>query len=579
MLQLTPEQAEALENVERTMFLQRLGAHLTEQWPAVAERLGERLPAFVDLAVQQAERHRLTFAVGVARFVNLCFLWGTSFEQKPGFEWAMDTLADVHRHEWLIVHQLVRRSIAALSGQNGPLPSPEALLEADTRLMQAFAGLGRMGRLLLREGLELPRVACDLDVADIRLVDPPPRLEYDVSTTGSSRIAAPPWPPSLRIDPKRPQWPELVSILAPRRNAGPPVRLQVRVAARSVCDSDWHPHVTFTSPHALWESRGHEARAISWLVSMPDSHVPDTDLGAAIAEETFPELSRLSIATCGLRDDGVPLGEGNIQVWVYPASQWLLEVAHSSTQPLTWPGPEVAPSGDTRVRLECDGVARDASAWDAGFKEHLGTALLTAMARLGGAWERTAGVTQAQVVGEASLLTGRAALTWGWREGDRSLSNKALLRFVADLDLMACKLDVVLTGQLALGGARATVRLRLQGEAPLRTRIAREGENPTLPVLMADTVSRFRIPFNLEVEPLATADAAVLNVCGPCSGALVGEAGLRPRVSGGSGWQWYVQLRIEPGVVPIVLHDPLIGQTQRDLPLLPTLPLLDWSLG
>jgi hypothetical protein len=70
----------------------------------------------------------------------------------------------------------------------------------------------------------------------------------------------------------------------------------------------------------------------------------------------------------------------------------------------------------------------------------------------------------------------------------------------------------------------------------------------------------------------------VCHALGPCSGALVGEAGLRPR-SEGSGWQWFVKLGLEPVFAPIMLHDPLLGQTQRKLALLPALTLVDWSAG
>lgn len=580
MLQLTPDQAEALENVEETIFHLQLAAHLTGQWPVVAERLGERLPAFVELAVRTARKHRLTIVAGIARYVSLCFVWGPGFEQKPGFEWARDALADEHRHEWLIVHQLVRRTIAALLAKPGSaLPSAQALLDADSRLIQMFSGHGRIGRLLLREGLELPRVACDADAAEIRLVEPPARHEYQVSASGSTRVAAPNLPVPLRIDAKRAHWPVSISILADDQASGPPVRLQVRIAATAVCDPEWHPHVALATTHGQFEARGHEARAISWLLHAPSAAGSGTEPAPAIGEEAFPEVSRLDVTTCGLRDDGIPLAEGKVQVWVYPATQWLLELAHSGKQILNWPGPAAEPVGNTRVRLECDGVARDSTAWSKGFQENLGSAIQAAVSRLGGAWERTSGLSQAFVKGQASLLTGRAAVTWGWRTGDNTLSSKALLRFVADLDLMVCVIDLQMVGQLAFGSARATLRLQVKGESPLRTRISREGPDVELPVLMANAVGRFRIPLQLEVEPIATVDGAVLNLCGPCSGALVGEAGLRPRVAGGSGWQWYVSLRIEPAAVPVMLHDPLIGQTRHELSLLPALPLLDWSLG
>jgi hypothetical protein len=60
---------------------------------------------------------------------------------------------------------------------------------------------------------------------------------------------------------------------------------------------------------------------------------------------------------------------------------------------------------------------------------------------------------------------------------------------------------------------------------------------------------------------------------------LVGEAGLRPRSEGGSGWQWFANLRVEPVVVEIMVDHPFRGQSRRPVALLPAIDLLRWSLG
>ena len=191
MLQLTQEQAEALEGAERAMLLRRTSAHLALQWPAVADRLGDRLPAFVDFALTAAERHGLRIALSALRYVNLCFIWGTGFEDKPSFGWARELLTDARMHEWQTVHQLVRRSVEHLAARKEGLPTPEALARADARVTQTFAGLGLLGRLLLREGVELPLLACDLELAAIRVSDADPALEYALSASGASRVTAP----------------------------------------------------------------------------------------------------------------------------------------------------------------------------------------------------------------------------------------------------------------------------------------------------------------------------------------------------------------------------------------------------
>ena len=571
MLQLTPEQAEALEAIERTLLLRRLGSHLAARWPAVAERLGARLPAFVEHALTSAEQHGLRIALGALRYVNLCFVWGTGFEDKPGFEWARNTLADPKRHEWQKVHQLVRRSLDALATPKPPQPSADALAEADAGLMQAFARLGLLGRLLLREGVELPRVACDLEVAAIRTTDTVAAQIYALTPTGPVRAPAPAPPPPLRVDMTQPAWPPRIAVLARAADAGAGTRLQLRTVTHAVCDGDWHPHVAFAGTHGVWDWRGAEARAISWPLSAALQTTASAELGVAIGETLPPEIARLQLTTCALREEGVPLGGGTMQVWVHPACQSLFTLLRQGTRTLAWPGGDSAPASATEVRIERDGRALDAAGWRRGF-DALDALLQTAVDRLGAAWERSAGIEHAQLSAELGVLQGSGALTWGW-QASASSADAARMRIAAELDLQGFSAMLECRGELHLGGARALLRLRAAGSAPLRVQSESAGEP------MAAALTRFRIPFTLELETLATPEAAVLNLDGPCVGALVGEAGLRPRLEGGSGWQWVVLLRVEAVSAHLTLHDPVLGQSRQLCTLLPEMPLLAWSLG
>jgi len=83
----------------------------------------------------------------------------------------------------------------------------------------------------------------------------------------------------------------------------------------------------------------------------------------------------------------------------------------------------------------------------------------------------------------------------------------------------------------------------------------------------------------LQVAALATPGGRLLQALGPATGALVGEAGLRPCTTGRSGWEWFAGLRLEPVAVTLGGHDPLLGWQQQALPLLPALSLVDWRLG
>ena len=317
MLRLTTEQAEALEGVELLMLQQRLADHLAVQWPSVVGKLGARFPQFVEFTLAAASEHQLRIALSALRYVNLCCVWGSSFEKKPDFEWASSLLRDPRMHEWQKMHQLVRRSVEHLSRRSDPaLPSSSELDESDARLMQVFAGLGMNGRLLLREGVELPLSACDFALAAIRVSEGQPRFVYLLDGPSVSRPAAPAAPPPLRIDAEQPIWPERIHVLAPTAEAGgKATRLQLRTVAHASCNADWHPHVALAGTHGLWDLRGSEARAISWPLLAPATTTAVPAMKVAIAEETAPDIMRLQFSTCAMRVQCLPLGSGAVQVW------------------------------------------------------------------------------------------------------------------------------------------------------------------------------------------------------------------------------------------------------------------------
>lgn len=577
MLQLTQEQAEALEQVELGMLRRGLARHLSAQWPATADRLGARLPQFIEFTSAAAARHQLHIALAVIRYVNLCFVWGSAFEDKPGFEWARNLLADPRMHEWQKLHHLVRRSAERL-GQRGDagLPTPEALQAADARLTQVFAGLGLAGRLLLREGVALPLSPCDLDLAAIRTIDETPGFEYLLSDAGVSRRPAPPSPPALRIDTEHPAWPDRIHVLArAAATGGKPTRLQLRTSSQATCDAGWHPHVSFAGEHGLWDLRGGDARAISWPLCAPTRSSAAPGLLAAIAEETTPDMARLQLSTCSLREQGVPVGSGSVQLWTYAADQWLLQLKRPAPEVMHWPE-QTTVSGNSRVALERDGTALDASGWAQGF-DTLDAQLQSALGKLGAAWERSLGIERAQLKANTSVLCGSAALAWGWHQPGDDFRSPMSMQLQAWLALQAFAIDLRCEGELRTGGAHAALRLSANGATALRKHLVRH--TPSSPEDLRDTVAGFRIPFHLDIDSLATAGAATVNASSACAGALVGEAGLRPRLEGGSGWQWFAQLRVEQVTVEVSLDDPLLGRNLKTLTLLPAMQLLTWSLG
>ncbi len=571
---MQPPQTEAAERAHWEAFVGQLAEHLAAQWPAMPERLGERYAAFVETAVAQAEKRGLVRAASIARYVNLSFVWGPSFHDKPGFEWAAGLLAAPREQEWSTLHRLVRRSLAELQRLPDARIAPEVLASADERLLDRFGLLGRRGALHPNEPPPAPRRACDVEAAELRLLEPAVTQHYVMEAGQWQRVPLPA-PAPLRITAADPM-PRLVGVLSQPPGHPQPARLQWRTRTHAVCDVDLHPALSYAGSHGLWRWQGHEARAVSWPVHTLEQPAPPP--GTVIAEETSPDLFKLDLAVCGLRDDGDPVGSLSGQVWVWPAEQWWLELQRGA--PVAQPvGEAAAPRAATRCRIERDGLAQDAGALREAFEQGLDGAVGEALKKLLAAWQAVDGLASPRLEGLLALLVGRAACTWGWRLGAGGLEGRALMRVVGEIDMQAAQAELAFEGELADGDARSRLLLRCVGKAPLRHDLRREAAEPPLLAALMPVRASLRFPFEAELMPLAADSGALLQAAGACTGALVGEAGLRPRTSGGSGWEWFAQLRLEPVALPVELQDPLLGCQRRVLALLPAATLLDWKLA
>lgn len=546
---------------------------LAAHWPAVAERLGDRQAAFLASAAQSAARHGLVDALSQARYLNLCFAFGPGFELKPQHEWALALLADERLQPLVKLHQVLHRARAELQRSGGDAAT---LLRADTRLLDdADAALQAQDR----DAAPLPRQACDIEALELRVLDSDWRHEYRLLGGQWQHVPGPAVPPALRITAEQPA-PERLHLLTHAAGRGPLARLQLRQALHAVC-GERHPAARWLSAEGLSQWHGHEAKAVSWPVGSLAATPPA--LGLALAEESAPAVHLLQVPSCGLRDMGVPLGPQALQVWAWPADQWLWVMQREPASESQWPAESAAPapaattpSAPTRCRIERDGQPVDARGWVAGFDQQLAQAWQQAMQALFAAWQRSA--EQATLRATPGLLTGRAAMTWGWREGSAGLAAEPVLRVAGELDL-ACSLALTLQGDMDLGGSRARVQLQAEGSQTLCQPVLRDTPRPGLLETVLPLAAELRLPFTITVDPIAHDDGLVWREAGPCSGALTLSAGLRPRQSGGSGWQWFVRAALEPVMAPLVLHDPVLGLTHRQLALLPALPLIDWSLG
>lgn len=578
---MLPQDIEAREAAAWTGFLQRLGEHLGAQWPLMQERLGDRLPAFVELCAQQTLQRGFLRAASVARIANLWFVWGPAFNERPGFEWAAALLAQPPEQEWLVVHQLLQRSLLELKklqDQGQARIEPVALAGADQRLIETFGRLGRQGELTPREPLPLPLKACDLEAAELRLLEPAVSEQY-VYAAGNWQRAPLAVPAPMRVDLTNPV-PRLLAVLANPPGVKPRATVQLRSRSHTVCDGDVHPALGFGGTHGRWRWVGHETRAVSWPAQALAQPGPPQGPGSAIAEETSPDVYKLDLDVCGLRDEGAALGSLSTQLWAWPAAQWLLTVERQAAelQPVAV-GREPAQRNATRIGVERDGQPQDAAPLRRRFEQGLDGATAQGLQTLLATIGAIEGVAPASLEAKLALLSGRAAFTWGWALGPSGMNARAFMRLLGALEMRAIEADLHAETELTLVGGRARLRLHCSGSAALELQLRREAAEPALAPTLLPAKTAFKLPFTAELTPLATDTGALLQLAAPCSGALVGEAGLRPRLSGGSGWEWYASLRLDPGVLPLVVLDPILGARHLDHPLWDMKPILDWSVG
>ncbi|HSI61223.1 MAG TPA: hypothetical protein VLA16_26935 [Ideonella sp.] len=593
MLQLSPEQVSCLEDLAMARGLQRVGEALGEAWPEVPPRLGERYAALVQHGARLGAAAGLVDGLCVARYLSCWLVWGAEFENKPGFEWAREILGDRRRPQGAKVFQLCRRSRDELRrrAEQGAAPTPTAQLPtaaafdaALKRLDAALASWGTLGSLLPTPPVQLGE-ACDFDAIDIRLVDSAWRQRYSAAEGNWQRQPCAPEAAQLTLaattlPPTGAALPTQLTVLSQQAGRGTPARLKLRTRSTTRCDLAVHPMVRVNGPQGLVELRGrHAAELLLTLHAEPAALPPGERLVPALAVESTPVRSGLALSCCGVREHGAAVGELATQLAVYPAEQWLLAWRREASPPLHWPEPASGPprTPPSRCRIECDGVAVDASRWQAGL-DALDSELQQGLARLLTAWERVAGVIEGHLDAEPAVMAGQAGLTWGYAEGPAGIAEPPHLRVEGGLEGIACQLQLRLAGQLALDGSRSVLRLAVEERSEMHLTLQRGAAQPELPAALGPAQMAFRHAVTLQLEPLADEGGALMQLAGPVKGALVGACGLQAHPSG-PGLQWFARLAFEAVSVTMELHDPLLGVQYLQRPLLPAMVLLDWHLS
>ncbi|MBT9459295.1 MAG: hypothetical protein IV097_21945 [Burkholderiaceae bacterium] len=601
MLLLNAEQTQALQALKLERDIRRLSEALATGFPEIPGRLAERYEQLVRHGVQRGAVHGLTHAVCVARYLACWFMLGAEFETRPGFVWAQDLLTDGGRPEGAKVFQLCRRTreeLARLALQAAPpqgLMPPALFDQAIAGLDAALMERGMLGSLLPGSPVQLGE-ACDIDALDLRLLESGMGLQYRVEQGQWRRLPAEVDRSAITLSagagPRHlvPQStaPDAaaVSALPARLNvlsqpAGRDVtRLRLRTRAAACCDPKVHPLAVLNGPRGVSDWRGQHANDVLLnLYADTPAPPPGDALQPVIAAEGPAQISVLELSSCGLRDAGQSLGTLSTQIAVYPAEQHLMAWKREPGPAMTWPETPAAPTTTppSRFRIERDGLALEASRWQAGL-EDLDRQLIEGLGRLATAWERESGVSRGSLQAQPMLLSGTAGLSWGWAEGEQGMRSMPFYRVAGLMDLVACQLNLRLSGDLALHGSLSRLTLHCAGSAPLQLSWQRGAKDADLMATLAPAQTQFRHPFVLQLEATARDELAVLDIGCPVVGALVGSCGLRPKAEG-PGLQWFAKLEIAPASVILLLHDPLLGQRELVRPLLPAMKLLDWSLG
>lgn len=546
---------------------------LQQRWRTVAERAGERRAALLQSIAEKTEQRGFGEGAPAARFANLCLALGPGFETRPENEWALAILLNEALEPWVRLHQLVVQAVAHLQrrGSEGRALA-DRLHHNDGWLLDQF----EPAQTVRRRVPALRRSACDLEAVELRLLDSGFRHEYRrvVGQPGQWQRVAVEVPAPVRINAQHPA-PERVTVLTRSEADGAPVRVQLRTAHHAHCALGLHPAIEWQQPSSgreRWQDEA--ARSASWALAVP----PDTG-PPRLLQTGWHAISLVQVESCGVRDEGQPLGSLALQLWAYPARQHLLTLERDGRWAfdLKAAGVTASPSAvaPSRLRLERDGAVLAVPAWQHGFDEGLRDALAQGLQQVLQAWQQR--VQEATLQAEFGFFEGRSCLSWGWREGPRGLASPPVQRVVAEFDCKAAG-ELHLHGVVEFGGARAQLHLRAGGLSELQTTVERLQADVDLLGALQPTVQRWRWPFKLEHDALADDSAVLLAEIGPCSGALVGSLGLRPSPLVGGAWEWFVTLALEPVAARVVVHDPLLGRSEAHLALLGSTSLLDWSL-
>lgn len=110
MLVIRNEQMQAFQTALQKQFIEKLMPLFTALWPKQTAQLGAGYRRFIESSIDRAMSYGIETESAIARFVNLCIVWGPDFEKRPEHAWAMRILKDSNLRGAVKVNELALRT-------------------------------------------------------------------------------------------------------------------------------------------------------------------------------------------------------------------------------------------------------------------------------------------------------------------------------------------------------------------------------------------------------------------------------------------------------------------------------------
>jgi hypothetical protein len=110
MLLIRDAQMQAFRADMRGRFVERMMLLFTRLWPQKAALLGDGYQRFIESSIEHAESYSIGTEAAIARFVNLCLVWGPDFEMRPEHQWALLILKNPEMRGAVKVNELAFRT-------------------------------------------------------------------------------------------------------------------------------------------------------------------------------------------------------------------------------------------------------------------------------------------------------------------------------------------------------------------------------------------------------------------------------------------------------------------------------------